>query len=493
MSSAGKTIVRNATALMTSQIITWGFAIVLTIFLSRYLGASGIGKIHLANSIWAIMVIFASFGMDTLLTKEIARNPDKLNELFGTGIVIRVILYLIGIVLVGLYTYSADYPADTVSIIAIIGVASFFAMIGMASSAALRGIERMEFISISNVVSKLFLTVMTIAMIVLQLDIMVIATVSVGSTAIYMFIQLYYLRRIYPLQFKVHLDKVGWMMGSSIPYLVTTLFRTIYVQIDIIVISLLVNESVIGWYSAADRLFATFLFVPSILMTAVFPALSRMHHNKSAQLYPLMRKSFNLLLLVSIPLGFGLVVVSNSLVVLLYGEEFANSGPILAMFGIVLILTYQNTMLGKFLVSTDRQKPWTIVVIIATLATIPLDLILVPWFHSNFGNGALGGTTAFIITELIMMSGALYLLPRGALGKENFWMAVRTIFAGLLMLSVTWWFRNMFIIVPVVIGAAVYIGLVFLFHLIPQEDWQTIKTFGKSTYKRVQNRVMNPS
>ena len=193
----------------------------------------------------------------------------------------------------------------------------------------------------------------------------------------------------------------------------------VYVQLDVVIISLLVDEAAVGWYSVADQLFATLLFVPTVFITAVFPVLSRMYTHEQDALPHLISKSYDLLLLLGIPIGLGIVVIADPLVVLLFGADFANSGPVLAVLGVVLILMYQNTLLGKFLISIDRQNQWTKVMIVASLATIPLDLIFVQWCQSQFNNGAIGGALAFVVTETGMIFAGLSLLPSGALGREK--------------------------------------------------------------------------
>jgi hypothetical protein len=80
---------------MASQLVTWALTFALTIILPRYLGAVNAGKLTIANSIWAIVAIIATFGMDTLLTKEIARKPAQAARLFGASVALRAILFLL--------------------------------------------------------------------------------------------------------------------------------------------------------------------------------------------------------------------------------------------------------------------------------------------------------------------------------------------------------------------------------------------------------------
>ena len=72
MSRDGTRVVKNASILMATQLITWALSLLLVVFLPRYLGAAAVGQFAIAGSIWAIMGMLVGFGMDTLLMKEIA-------------------------------------------------------------------------------------------------------------------------------------------------------------------------------------------------------------------------------------------------------------------------------------------------------------------------------------------------------------------------------------------------------------------------------------
>src|SRR4051794_18282371 len=95
MSSAGIRVVKNASILMVAQLMTWILSLLLTIFLPRYLGAAATGIFVLAGSIWSIMGLLISFGTDTLLTKEIARQPAKTPELLGMALLLRMFFFIL--------------------------------------------------------------------------------------------------------------------------------------------------------------------------------------------------------------------------------------------------------------------------------------------------------------------------------------------------------------------------------------------------------------
>ncbi len=472
---SGKTIAKNVGVMMASQLITWVLAFILAIFLPRYLGAESIGVISIANSIWMILSVLLSFGMDTHLTKSIARDPSKTSELLSTSLLIRTAFFLLGCILVVLYTKAMQYNDQLITVIWIQGTTFLLYAYAGAFSAALIGLERMEYISISNIIAKILLTGLSILLIFLNAGIYPIVSVNVITSLISCSILFVTLNRLHPMRFQINLRTAWTMLSNSSTYLVSSLALVIYQQIDKPFISALVDTRTVGWYGTAMNLFGTSMFLPVVFSTVIFPSLARAYASGDAKLNIIAQRSFDLMFLISVPVGFGLVVIGQPLINLLYGQAFAPSGGILMMLGVVLIFTYLNTILGQLLISTDRTGRWNIVMIIAIVLTIPIDFVLVPWTHHTYGNGALGGTLAFLITEFFMVVSAILLLPPKTLQWSNVRTAGLTLFSGLLMMAASWWFRETMMIVSILIGAVTYTSLVMLLRIIPSEDIMLIK------------------
>ena len=322
----------------------------------------------------------------------------------------------------------------------------------------------------------------------------VVAVVAVVAAAVTLIIELAAANRLAgPLRFSLAPREAGRVLRDSFPYFMSGAFLVFYMQVDIVIISLLVSERAVGWYGAADQLFGTLLFIPTVFITAVFPALSRLYAQAADALPKLMRKSWDLLMLFAIPIGLGLWVIADPLVVLLFGGEFAPSGPILALMGIVLILTYQNILLGQFLISTDRQNAWTVVMAVTAGVTIPLDFLFVPWCQRQFGNGAIGGALSFILTELAMNVVGVKLLPAGSLGRSNVRTGALGAVAGLAMVAVTWPLRWHFLALPVSAGAVVYVGLILLLRVLPPEDLRLFVSLAQGLLGRFRRKAAAPA
>lgn len=485
MIGARNTFLKNAGVMMAAQIITWSLSLVLAAILPRYLGVTSVGKYQLALSLWGITGVVIGFGMDTLLTKEIARAPAKLNDLFGISLIVRAAFYIIGFAILAIYARIIGFPQETTTILYIIGFSTLFGQFSSSTRATLQGLERMEFISLADIVSKVLITISSILLLLMGYGVVFIAGLVVLASAVSFGIQYYFLNKLPAFRLRFDWQNIPWMLKNSLPYLLSNIFLVGYLQIDVVLISLFVSEDGVGWYSTASVLFSTLLFIPTVFLTAVFPILSRTYEENPNSMPNIISKSFKFLFVLSIPIGFGLICIADPFVILLYGPEFTNSGPILAIFGVVLILMYQNMLLSQFLVSINRQKALVVIMAIATFLSIPLDMILIPWCESLFNNGAMGGALAFVITEAGMVIVSLYLLPRGWLGRTNLWLVAKGTLAGLGMISAVWWWRDAFIIFPIILGASTYFTLIWILRVIPKEDWGLIKEVANTFISRL--------
>jgi O-antigen/teichoic acid export membrane protein len=488
MSFSSRTIAKNTGVLLASQLITWGLSFLLSIIQPRCLGPTAIGQLELAASLWTIVGVIAALGTDLLITKEIARSPERLNELIGTALALRAMIFVFCALGMVAYVLLVGYTPQTAIVIFIVGTSYMVGQLSSTYDAALKGLERMEYTALAGIVSSLLLTVLIIGLLLLGYGVFVIAALGIVARTTGLAIEVYFLSKNYAIKLSVNWRLMIPVLKASMPFFLVTVGIILYHQVDTVIISLLVDEASIGWYGTADHLYGSLLFIPNVFITALFPVLSRAHKETPNASRMLAQKSLNLLVLVSVPLGWGISVIANQFVVLLFGPSFANSGPVLAIRGIFLILTFVNMLVGFLLISLDRQKAWAYVIMIATLATIPLDLFLIPWTVRTFANGALGGALSFAFTEIGMTTAGFVLLPKDYFLWKNTGPVIKLILAGLVMVGAAWFWRNTFILIPVIIGAVTYIGMVILLRALPDEDWNFIMGTARSVFHRVRGR-----
>jgi O-antigen/teichoic acid export membrane protein len=463
-------IARNIVVLMGSQVITWGLALVLTTVEPRYLGPEGVGQIRLAISLWAIINVFAELGTSTLLTLQFARDPKRAAALLRPVLKLRVTAEMLGWIAILVIVLAAGYDKDTAIVIALVGLGLNVTIVAETARASLYGLQRMGAAARVDVITKVVTVVLIVLVLVLggraewvAIAMLVAAIVS----CVLMWIPVRHEAAQYggqqgPPAFAV------MKMGS--PFLLGSAVQIVYGSIDVVIISLLATEDEIGWYATAATLFGSLLFVPTVLMTSLFPALAQIHEQRPEALDELLRRAFRSMLLLAVPMGLGTIIVCNQVAELLFGDDFAEAGPVLGVFGIVIILEFQTILFGRFAFATGRHAVFNTVMIVATIATVPLDLVLVPWTHRQFDNGAIGGALSYVVTESIIFGYGVFKLAPQLLNGPTLVRLVKSGIAGGAMMAAGWPLRDMFLLLPISVGAIVFIGVALVVRLLDENE-----------------------
>lgn len=484
---SGARLARNASAMMAAQLLTWAMAFLVAIFQPRILGPLAIGQLSIAFSIWMIVGVLITFGMDTYLTKAVAREPHRTGTLVTTSLLVRTALWLLGCLAVFGYdlTAVAADPTQT-ALIWIIGLMTLFSVLSGGLIAALNGLEQTHYVSLVTVASKIVLTVVSLGLLFTGFNVIWIGWANVLAAVVAFLGDAFFLFRQHQPQWRVDLRAAQQMLLNSKQYLVTALTLMVYQQIDRLFIAMFASTEAVGWYGTAVNLFGTLMFFPVAIGTVIFPTLTRRFAAGQDHLAMAARPIFNIMLALSMPIGLGLLALAEPIALLLYGEAFRPTGVVLAVLGLVLICTYLNTVLSQLLIAAERTAALNVIMIAATVATLPLDFVLVPWTDQVFGNGALGGALAYTVTELGILIAAIKLLPKGTLNAQNWRVGLLTSLAGIGMVLSIWWLRDSaFFFLGVPLGAIVYVGLVLALRALPNEDMTIIKDALSKVIERI--------
>ena len=80
---------KNVLYLYLSQVISKFFYFILTIFISRYLGAVGLGQYASSFAIVSIFFIFVNGGFDNLLIREASLDKNKIKNYLLDFIILK--------------------------------------------------------------------------------------------------------------------------------------------------------------------------------------------------------------------------------------------------------------------------------------------------------------------------------------------------------------------------------------------------------------------
>jgi len=378
MISIIRNIAKNTFILTFAQIVSKIFGIVFITVLARHVGASGMGKFGFATSFIAISMIIANFGFGTLLTRDLARDRTKASIYLSNTLFIKIFFLLIVYCLIFVITKVLNYPIDTTIIIYFIGVSEALNSLEMISTAVFRAYEKMEYEALVNTIGSLFYVCLGITGIYLGYSLTKIVFLLIFASLFKLVLSLTMLKRKFvKLNFKVDLGFCKQFILSSIPFGALLFIDVIFYNTDKIMLSTMKGDVEVGYYFAANKLLVALFIFPSMYMTAIFPVFSKLYVSSKRLLKILYRKSFDLLILIALPIAVGVFLIGDKLIILLYGEEFENSIIVLRILIWVVIFSFVGYVNSALLLASGRQVFFTVAYGVTVVLNIILNYFLI--------------------------------------------------------------------------------------------------------------------
>jgi len=467
--------------LVSSRMVAWVLALVMTIMLPRYLGVTGFGRLFLAITLAGIMSIIVEFGMNSLVARQVSWKRQDATRYLLNGGVLKAALWILASVLLGAIVRIAGYPLETQLATAILAVSVLIASGSSLLVAVLQANDKMRWIAVSAVAEKVAYAGLGATVLLLGYGVLAVATVTVVSVAIGFLLDAWWFRRL-ARQTDAH---SGWqglevkaIFVQALPFFSVLFFGAIYFRVDVVILSLFANDATVGYYGAAYRLFQTTYIVADAVLFALFPLLCRLASQTSAALVVATQKCLDVLLLIGIPISTGMLILSKEIVVTLYGARFEASVLLLQVLSVAVVLMYADGVFVQVLIATQQQKRLAVTAIVAAFFNVGLNLALIPSL------GALGAATTTVATEILVIAMNFSFLPSAVRNSMRFRVAGKAAVASTLMAGVLALLSGQSPLLLVPVGFAMYVVGIIALKAVSREDWIMIRsafTGGRST------------
>jgi len=473
--SPGRRILGNLLALSAVRPLTWLTTIGLTILLPRYLGDVNLGKINFAFAFADWCGLLASFGIATYLAKEVAQRRDRAPSIVFNAVTLRFALALVIGGIAVIVASLIGYDPLTRNLVYLLTAHMLLTVFLGVLIGALQGVQQLRIVALVDAVMKV-LQVGLIAVFLLHGHgpIAVAIAYIAGDLVAVAWLLLAVRRRI---GFAGPVSWGAWrsILRGGLPFLVWETALLTYARVDVIILAVYADDAVLGWYGAAYRIIAIPLFVPAVLLTVMFPALSAAA--RDSELFNRMaRRAVLLVMLATVPMAFGLMAITENLIDLFgYPREFTNSILPTVLLAAALPLVGLNMMVGAILSARDQQRQWAIAGVIAAVLNVSLNFVAIPYAQTHFDNGAIGAALVTSLTEVFLLVAGQVLLKRGILDARTYVAAGKCMIIGIAMGVVVWLARDLPLVLTVPLGAGFYGLGVLVFGVVSRDDLVQIR------------------
>jgi O-antigen/teichoic acid export membrane protein len=473
--SITSSVARGSLALLSTQPLTWGATLLTTALVPQFLGAQGLGELTVLLTVTTLAAIPLSLGIPDYLVRRLAQEPHTMPRIVGTSLVIQMPMAVLGalalLVLGPLFAPSAD---PRLLYILLVGVLTAPAQNMLLT--VLKGRERHRGYAWFNAAAVVSGQLIGVAALWAGAGLLVYAAIIVLSALVATAIGwiLSGVRPTLPPLDRSLLTEVRTFARGGFPFLTSNMVWNVMSGVDRMLLGMFVVGAQVGWYAAANRIYAIPILIPTLVITPLFPALSRSVHDPDA-IRSSIGKTLRVMLLLIVPMTAGLIVVAPAIPgILRWPEDFANAVPMMQVLSLQLPIMAVDMVLGVLLMAVGRQMQWVTVGIIAAIMKIVMDLVAIPVFDTHFGNGAIGASYVTLVSEFVMFFGAIVLIPKKLVSSHLLFDALRIGAAGVATVVVGVALLPISLILAILGGATAYTAVVIALRAVTRQDVEPI-------------------
>jgi O-antigen/teichoic acid export membrane protein len=484
--SVSESVVRGVVANVSAQPLTWAASLIGAVVVPRYLGAEGLGELAIAFSIAGFAAVALDLGIVAYLVRRIAQDPLRVRRDLGVALLMQGMTFSVGALLLAIV---GPHLAPSLSDLRLLYLALFAMVVGSAQAlflTALRGLERHLHYAWLGAVPALGGATFCVLALVLGGDAFDYLAVGVAvdlAAALFTW-RVSGLRPVWPaISWRLAREMYAFMRGG-LPFLSAALATTVYGGIDRLMLGVMVPAAELGWYAAAYRIIGIPAFIPTVLVTALFPALSRSTHEPET-IRRATAHALRMVLLLTVPLSLGICVVAPAIPTLFgWPADFGGAVPLMMILSLHLPVVAVDMVLGTVVMAIGRERVWLRVGIIAAVLNVGGNLVAIPFFDQLASNGSIGASIMTVATEVWMCIGAVLLIPKHLLDVRVLWQAVRIVLAGIAASTAAVALMPTLLPVAAIGGALTYAAMAVLLRVVSIEDVYFVKSrLSRSSYR----------
>jgi O-antigen/teichoic acid export membrane protein len=388
-------VIKNTLYVFAGRASNVLFLFLLTLVVSRQLGPALFGVFSFLTAVVVSANCFSNLGLDTWMVREVTKMPSQGKQYLSNIIGLKIGTSLVTIALIFLVFRTTAIPQTTLSLLWVLSISLLFNTISQTLWHYGNCFKELFYHSVLWAASNIIKAGLGIALVLLFHELEPLVWGVVVAEAISLVLSFCVVHRRFGLfvpEFKFEVWK-DFLIRSA-PIAMGMIFSVLYFRLDIVMLQFMAEDKVVGFYSAAYKLFEVAVVLPHSFMLVLFPTLVEEYHSDRSQFKGRFKKALAMYSLIGGSIALALWVFSQGIIILMYGDTFLPSISVLDILSGVVLLFFINFLLSNILIISGRERINTWNLVGATVLNVTLNLALIPLY------GAIGAAWATLFCEV---------------------------------------------------------------------------------------------
>ena len=384
--------------------------VLIFILLGRLAGPEQAGVFSLATT-YLLIITTIMRGLDDLVTRQIAREPDQAARYFGNFLLLRLIMStLMYLMLIMILQGGLNYPPATLIPIMILALSVVPDSLAFGAQAVLLGLHRFGPPAAVHGSANLLKLMIGAAILWAGGDLIKVAWIWLGGSIFGMLLML-----IVTFKQVGGLRRVSWLdfaplkgqWRAAFVFTMITMLTALDSQTDTVLLSVFRTEAEVGWYGAATTITFSLVMLSQAYRFAVYPQMTRYAHNTPDKLNPLFQKSVHYMIVLVMPMVVGIILLAPQIVNLVFGPKFVPTIPVLRILVLSLLFIFIGEPINRLLLVMDKHGKSVMFLFVGASVNVMLNLLLIPSLGAS--GSALARTISTGIYFILILFYVLYL------------------------------------------------------------------------------------
>ena len=406
-SAAGAMLVRGGALRIASYVGVVALSVVSAAILTRHLGVERFGQYTTVMSLVGVLSAVTDAGMSNIGTREFAvRQGADRDSLMRDLLGLRVALTLVGVLLATAFAAAAGYDDALLLGTVAAGLGTVAIVLQHTLSIPLTTSLRLGWLSGFDFARQALSVLAIVALVAAGAGVLPLLAVPLAANLLLIPPTAALIRG--QISVGMSLRPGAWraLMRLTVSFSLATAVGVIYIYTAQILTSLVASAHQSGLFAVSFRIFIVAVGVPSLLVSAALPVLSRAARDDRARLGYALARIFDVSLIVGVGAALGFVAGAHFIIDVVAGTRYAGAAEVLRIQALAMVPSFVLAGWAFGLLSLRRHRALVIVNALAFAVSCTLTIILAS------ADGARGAALATVCGETTLAVGYLLALVR---------------------------------------------------------------------------------
>lgn len=389
--------VKNTGWIIGGKVAQMALSFVVGIWSARYLGPSNYGLLNYISAYTALFTSLCTLGItSSVLVNEFTKYPEEEGTTLGTTIGLRLISSIMSAIMIVSVVNIVDAGDPLLMWIAIFSsIGLIFKVFDVIEYWFLKRYQS-KITAIASFVGYCATSIYKIFLLVNGKGVVYFAMATSVDYIVIALILFAAYKKNKGQKLKFSFKRGKEILSVSYHFILSGMMVAIYGQTDKMMLKYMLSETEVGYYSTASTLSTVWVFVLAAIISSLSPAIVRLKKNGDDKEYRRKnRQLYGIVFYLSIGVSLLFTLFAPIIIRILYGEEYLGSISPLRVITWYVAFSYLGVARDIWLVCENKQKYSKYMYIIAAIANVGLNYIMISKW------GVTGAAAASLITQIM--------------------------------------------------------------------------------------------